>query len=77
MTRNRKAGTIMQTSLRGIANRAKGFKKHRFGNLYGLLDEKHLGWSFNQLKKDAAPGVDRVGYHDKEELTSNLKSLVE
>ena len=36
----------MQTSLRGIANRARKDKKARFGSLYGLLNENNLRWCF-------------------------------
>ena len=50
----------MQTSLRGIANRAATHKEHRFRNLSGLLTEANLRWCFGFLRKDAAPGVDRV-----------------
>ena len=52
----------MQTSLRGIAKRAKEDPKHRFGNLYSLLDEKNLTWCFPQLNQKAAPGVDAVDW---------------
>jgi hypothetical protein len=40
----------MQTSLRGIAKRAKEDPKHRFGNLYSLLNKAN--WNgFNELLK--------------------------
>ncbi len=57
----------MQTSLRGISNRAAKDKEHRFGNLYGLLNENFLKWCFWQLKRDAAPGVDRVDFYEYRE----------
>ena len=67
----------MQTSLRGISNRAARDKGHRFGNLYGLLNERFLKWCFWQLKRDAAPGVDRVNFHEyRENLDENIASLV-
>ena len=67
----------MQTSLRGISNRAAKDKAHRFGNLYGLLDENFLKWCFWQLKKDAAPGVDRVDFFEyQENLDENISELV-
>ena len=63
----------MQTSLRGISNRAAKDKGHRFGNLYGLLDENFLKWCFWQLKRDAAPGVDRVDFYEyRENLDENI-----
>ena len=67
----------MQTSLRGISNRAAKDKAHRFGNLYGLLDENFLKWCFWQLKRDAAPGVDRVDFYEyRENLDENIANLV-
>jgi hypothetical protein len=36
-------------------------------NLYGMLDENFLKWCFWQLKKDAAPGVDRADFHEYQE----------
>jgi RNA-directed DNA polymerase len=77
MARIRKAGSTMQTSLRGISNRAAKGKGHRFGNLYGLLDENFLKWCFWQLKRDAAPGVDRVDFYEyRENLDENIANLV-
>jgi RNA-directed DNA polymerase len=67
----------MQTSLRGISNKAAKDKSHRFGNLYGLLDENFLKWCFWQLKRDAAPGVDRVDFFEyQEDLDENILKLV-
>jgi group II intron reverse transcriptase/maturase len=77
MARIRKAGSTMQTSLRGISNRAAKDKEHRFGNLYGLLDENFLKWCFWQLKRDAAPGVDQVDFYEyRENLDENIADLV-
>ncbi len=68
----------MQTSLRGIANRAATHKEHRFRNLSGLLNEINLAWCFKFLRKDAAPGADRVDVLDyQQELESNIRNLVE
>jgi len=68
----------VQTSLWGIAKRAAGDKRHRFGNLYELLSEKNLKWCWSFLRKDAAPGVDRVDYKEYEaNLDSNIHDLVE
>jgi hypothetical protein len=46
------------TSLRGIANKAKADKRHRFRDLYRCLNVEFLldGWS--ALNKDAARGGD-------------------
>lgn len=68
----------MQTSLWGIANRAASHKKHRFRNLYGLLNEENLHWCWDLLRKDAAPGVDGVDYRDyNKDLDANIHALVE
>lgn len=68
----------MQTSLKGISNRAIRDKSHRFGGLYRLLDIDTLHWAFGQLNKQSASGVDKVSYHDYvQNLDSNLKDLVE
>lgn len=67
----------MQTSLRGIANKAANDKQHRFGSLYRLLNEANLRESFYKLRKTAATGVDGVTFHDYEkDLDENLANLV-
>lgn len=66
----------MQTSLRGIAKRAKENPKHRFGNLYSLLNEENLTWCFPQLNRKAAPGVDAVDWTAFEaDLHENVSRL--
>ncbi|MFA9614920.1 MAG: group II intron reverse transcriptase/maturase [Deltaproteobacteria bacterium] len=73
----RQADQHMQTSLRGIAKRAKKDPKHRFGNLYSLLNEENLLWSFPQLNRKAAPGVDAVDYDAFEvDLEDNIVKIV-
>ena len=49
----------MQTSLRGIANKAAQDKVHRFRNLSGLLTTEFLLWCWQFVNKKAAAGVDR------------------
>jgi RNA-directed DNA polymerase len=49
----------MQTSLRGIATKAKQDKKHRFGNLYGLINRQALYQAWADINKKAAAGVDK------------------
>jgi RNA-directed DNA polymerase len=72
----RQADNHMQTSLRGIAKRAKEDPKHRFGNLYSLLNEKNLNWCFPQLNRKAAPGVDAVDWTAFEaNLQENVSQL--
>lgn len=76
--RIRQADRHMQTSLHGIAKRAKAFPEHRFGNLYSLLNESNLKWCFTQLNKHSAPGVDAVDYGTYEaNLEENIGDMVE
>jgi len=73
----RQADQHMQTSLRGIAKRAKKDPNHRFGNLYSLLNEENLRWCFPQLNRKAAPGVDAVDYDAFEVyLEDNIVKIV-
>ena len=73
----RQADQHMQTSLRGIAKRAKEDSKHRFGNLYSLLNEENLAWCFPQMNRKAAPGVDAVDWSAYgTDLAGNVSSLV-
>jgi RNA-directed DNA polymerase len=74
----RQAEQHMQTSLRGIAKRAKEDPKHRFGNLYSLLNEANLHWCFPQLNRKAAPGVDAVDWSAFEaNLGDNIGQLAD
>lgn len=67
----------MQTSLRKITMKAKADKKSRFGNLYGLLNEENLESCFSELRKNAAPGVDKVDYWEyRATLLDNITALV-
>lgn len=76
--RIRQADKHMQTSLHGIARRAKAFPEHRFGNLFSLLNESNLKWCFTQLNKRSAPGVDAVDYGTYEaNLEENIGGMVE
>lgn len=68
----------MHTSLQGIAKRAARDRRHRFGNLYELLNEHNLLWCWRFLRKDAAPGVDKVDHQEYEaNLVANVDNLVE
>ena len=78
MMQKRTPANDMQTSLRGIAKRARRDKKARFRDLYRLLNEDNLRDCFYQLCKDAAPGVDKVTFEVYEQnLDANLANLVE
>ena len=75
--RNRQAEKHVQAALAGIANRARVSKRHRFGGVYALLNEDLLRWSFYNLNRKAAPGVDGVTWAEYEkDLELNLQGLV-
>src|ERR1051326_1721583 len=68
----------VQTSLLGIANKARSDKRYRFRNLYRELNEELLIDSWRLLRKDAAVGVDRVSAAEYEaKLEENIRNLVE
>ena len=68
----------MQTSLQAIAQKAAGQKKHRFSDLYRLLNEETLRDCWRGIRKNAAYGVDLVSAQEYEEhLEENIHSLVE
>lgn len=72
----RQADQHMPTSLRGIAKKAKEDPKHRFGNLYSLLNEANLRWCFPQLNRKAAPGVDGIDWQVFwENLDGNIEEI--
>ncbi len=66
------------TSLRGIAEKAKADKQHRFQNLYRELNAGFILTCWRDLNKNAASGVDRVTA-DKyaENLHGNIQKLAE
>jgi RNA-directed DNA polymerase len=66
----------MQTSLRGIARKAKQNKDYRFGNLYSLLNKNALYIAWKGINKKAAVGVDKVTAKEFENnLEQNLSGL--
>lgn len=66
----------MQTSLWGIAKKAKEDPKHRFGNLYSLLNESNLRWCCTQLNRKAAPGIDGKDWKAfKADLSDNVQEI--
>lgn len=66
-----------QTSLRGIARKATG-NETRFENLYQLLRAEALHEAFNELKKKAAAGIDKVtATAYKENLAVNIENVVQ
>ena len=68
----------MQTTLRGIARKAKQQKNHKFGNLYRLLNKDALYLAWKEINKKAATGVDGETAMDFERnLDVNLDTIVE
>jgi group II intron reverse transcriptase/maturase len=68
----------VQTSLLGIAKKARAEQRYRFRNLYRELDEEMLRDSWRLIRKDAALGVDRVSAAEYEaNLEENIHQLVE
>jgi len=68
----------LSTSLQGIANKARREPKHRFRDLYRLLDEDFLRECWRGVRKSAACGVDRVSAADyQRDLDVNIRELVE
>ncbi len=68
----------MQTSLQGISKRVLSHGTHRFGNLYGLLNEKNLTECFRKLRKNGAVGVDKVDFESYGmNLEANIIGLVD
>ena len=66
------------TSLRGIANKARVDKRHRFWDLYRCLDAELLLSCWHDLNKDAASGVDKVTAKAyAEELPANIAALAQ
>jgi len=68
----------MPTSLQAIAIKAKREPKHRFQNLYGLVDTGLLAQSYYQLNRKASKGVDGrtwISYQDN--LATNLSDLTD
>src|SRR5260370_37923899 len=73
-----KERAAVQTSLLGIAKKARSDKRYRFRNLYRELNEELLRDSWRLLRKDAALGVDRVSAAEYEaSLEENIHQLEE
>jgi RNA-directed DNA polymerase len=68
----------MPTCLQGIAQKAHEPPKHRFGNLYELLNEAFLNEGWRDRRQEAAYGVDGVSAQDSEaHLDANIHALGE
>lgn len=68
----------MQTSLLGIANKAKQDKKYKFGNLYERINKVGLYEAWRKIKKSSAAGVDReTAKGFKANLDENIETMLE
>lgn len=68
----------VSSSLAALNRKAVAAPKHRFRDLYRLINLQALYESFRSLKKSAAPGLDGVTYQDYEnDLDKNLRSLLD
>lgn len=66
----------MTTALDAIAFKAQTHPKHRFQNLYGLLNADSLYQSWGQLNKQAKPGIDGITLSNyKVKLPDNIHRL--
>ncbi|MFT6924555.1 MAG: RNA-directed DNA polymerase [Psychromonas sp.] len=66
----------MTTTLDNITFKARTHPKHRFQNLYGLLNTDSLYQSWGQLNKQAAPGIDGMTIsHYQQRLPGNINRL--
>lgn len=66
----------MTTALHSIAFKAQTHPKHRFQNLYGLLNSDLLIQSWGQINKQSAPGIDGVTPSQfKQRLPENIERL--
>ena len=78
MDRTSKIGNTVQTSLQGIAEKARREKKYRFRNLAAMLTENYFQYCWKYLRKDAATGVDRVTAQDYgRHFSANVCDLIE
>jgi len=67
----------IQTSLRGIANKATQDKTYRFRSLARMLTVRFLLWCWTSINKKAAYGVERISATEYEvKLLTNVKELV-
>ena len=72
------SGDGVQTSLRGITNKAQKQPKYRFKNLYGMIDLELLYLAWRELNKKASAGIDRVMAHEYgKNLDENLNNPID
>lgn len=77
LTRHVGLDKLMQTSLQGIEQKAKQNKEHKFTDLYGLLNQQALGYSWKSINKKASAGVDKITAKEyAKNLNGNIKDIV-
>ena len=68
----------MQTSLQGISKKAERVKKHRFQDLFRLLNNEMLTEAWRYINKKSATGVDKETAKEfGENLEENIRTIVE
>lgn len=68
----------MQTSLQGIAMKATRNKEHRFQNLYQMLNEEAMRYSWKHINKKSASGVDKqTAKVFKEKFEDNINTIAQ
>ena len=68
----------VETKLQRIAGKAKSDPECKFTSLFHLMNEELLLGCFEQLRTDAASGIDRVTKEQyAEQLSENLSQLVD
>jgi group II intron reverse transcriptase/maturase len=74
----RQTAENVQTSLRGIANRAGRDQKHRFGHLYTMLNEEMLESCYWELNRKSSVGVDGESWREYgKDLKQRIADLVQ
>src|ERR1035437_1229050 len=71
-------GKSVQTSLQGIADKARKERSHRFQNLFGMLNVPFIEACWSRMNKKSAAGVDHVSAREYEQnLRVHIEGLVE
>ena len=69
-------GISVSSSLSALRTKAESNPKHRFRDLFGLIDQQRLCEAYHLLKKRASPGIDGVTHAEYgANLTENLRDL--
>jgi RNA-directed DNA polymerase len=71
-----RSGYSVSSSLAALRTKAEKEPKHRFRDLYSLIDGQRLCEAYHLLKKRAAPGIDGVTHAEYgDNLAENLRDL--